>query len=573
MAARVVSYRGGRPRSMGITEQLIREGVCVPLPPPDDERGPRPGETGPAATLTPRPAIELHEAEWVSLSFKDISRIDHLVGLPCLTKLQLDNNKIARIENLGHLVTLQWLVCRTPDDKDLSFNEITKVEGLESLVHLTDLTLYGNAIEILEGLTGLPALTCLSIGKNRLQDLDAAARYLRRMKQLRMVTLAGNPLCKHPGYESVVLSHVPFLRFLDHRLVDSGRASRAAQEHREQLMELEAAEAKEGEEQRAAADAAAMERQMAALQLPGMLGLFQELFTTDPQAAHMNAFIALEPVLQAAVEKFRGSFGEATDDFRQRMSEHRMRRDAEDAEFAAAVAQCAADTDTKARGLIRAFEKAKKALVAGARAALAASAPRSDPEDATAEDDPAGQRWAEIRARLESLQEELLELEMDQSEALEDVIRTYDQAVTEITDQTVETIGSSFGRLREEERAYFDALFQAFVGLVERRHAVQAQTMLEALLADDPNQQVLALLDNKEDILKMINESHEAHEQRLYAKEEHLVAAQRQQLAESTRRHRDAEHARSRARVMEIAMYVNAMAQEIDATEDDDDGA
>jgi len=32
------------------------------------------------------------------------------------------------------------------------------------------------------------------------------------------------------------------------------------------------------------------------------------------------------------------------------------------------------------------------------------------------------------------------------------------------------------------------------------------QTMLEALLADDPNQQVLALLDNKEDILKMINE-------------------------------------------------------------------
>lgn len=31
-------------------------------------------------------------------------------------------------------------------------------------------------------------------------------------------------------------------------------------------------------------------------------------------------------------------------------------------------------------------------------------------------------------------------------------------------------------------------------------------------------------------------QSHEAHEQRLYAKEEHLVAAQRQQLAESTRR-------------------------------------
>ena len=51
-------------------------------------------------------------------------------------KLQLDNNIIEKIENISHLTNLEWL--------DLSFNNISRIEGLDSLLKLTDLSLFNN---------------------------------------------------------------------------------------------------------------------------------------------------------------------------------------------------------------------------------------------------------------------------------------------------------------------------------------------------------------------------------------------------------------------------------------------
>ena len=70
----------------------------------------------------------------LSFSFESILKIDNLIGLHSLVKLQLDNNTIENIENLGHLVNLEWL--------DLSFNNIVVIEGLDTLLKLTDLRCY-----------------------------------------------------------------------------------------------------------------------------------------------------------------------------------------------------------------------------------------------------------------------------------------------------------------------------------------------------------------------------------------------------------------------------------------------
>lgn len=43
----------------------------------------------------------------------DVYQIDNLVGFEALTTLRLDNNTINKLENIGHLVNLQWLgACR-----------------------------------------------------------------------------------------------------------------------------------------------------------------------------------------------------------------------------------------------------------------------------------------------------------------------------------------------------------------------------------------------------------------------------------------------------------------------------
>jgi internalin A len=47
---------------------------------------------------------------------------------------------------------------------DLSFNQISKIEGLCTLQKLTDLSLLDNEIAELEGLDALTSLQCLSLG-------------------------------------------------------------------------------------------------------------------------------------------------------------------------------------------------------------------------------------------------------------------------------------------------------------------------------------------------------------------------------------------------------------------------
>ena len=56
------------------------------------------------------------EVNHLIFSFKNILKIDNLIGFDRLVKLQLDNNIIEKVENLSHLSNLEWL--------DLSFNMI-----------------------------------------------------------------------------------------------------------------------------------------------------------------------------------------------------------------------------------------------------------------------------------------------------------------------------------------------------------------------------------------------------------------------------------------------------------------
>lgn len=76
---------------------------------------------------------------------------------------------------------------------DLSFNNIPKIEGLERLTKLQDLSLYNNRIESIDGLDTLTGLEVLSLGNNNIKDLTQIM-YLRRFKKLRLVNLAGNPI-------------------------------------------------------------------------------------------------------------------------------------------------------------------------------------------------------------------------------------------------------------------------------------------------------------------------------------------------------------------------------------------
>lgn len=141
-----------------------------------------------------------------------------------MEKLQLDNNIIEKIENIGHLTNLKWL--------DLSFNRIRAIEGLETLVNLTDLSLYNNKISLLDGLHNCTRLNIFSIGNNQIRSFEEIIAYFgrssdkkTRFKYLQVLNVFGNPFTIREGerdkeYEAHLIAHLPNLRYLDYIFID-----------------------------------------------------------------------------------------------------------------------------------------------------------------------------------------------------------------------------------------------------------------------------------------------------------------------------------------------------------------
>lgn len=151
---------------------------------------------------------------------------------PCLQVLQLGDNQISSIAGLelNNLILLQSLF--------LHHNEITRVDGLNSLVNLKELVLDGNRIKYIDpgsfvGLTRLQelrmeenglrslanlhplvALNSLQLGMNRITDV-ASLDKLSSLTNLVEISLCNNPVCRKQVYRAVVLAKCPSLMNVD----------------------------------------------------------------------------------------------------------------------------------------------------------------------------------------------------------------------------------------------------------------------------------------------------------------------------------------------------------------------
>ncbi|XP_031323317.1 dynein regulatory complex subunit 3 isoform X1 [Camelus dromedarius] len=190
------------------------------------------GEQGPrdeAGQLAKQEGILFKDVLSLQLDFQNILRIDNLWQFENLRKLQLDNNTIEKIEGLEKLTRLVWL--------DLSFNNIETIEGLDTLVNLEDLSLFNNRIAKIDSLDALVKLQVLSLGNNRIGNLMNII-YLRRFKDLRTLSLAGNPIAAAEDYRMFICAYLPDLVYLDFRRIDDHTKELAEVKHQYSTDEL-----------------------------------------------------------------------------------------------------------------------------------------------------------------------------------------------------------------------------------------------------------------------------------------------------------------------------------------------
>ncbi|XP_064556094.1 protein tilB [Drosophila montana] len=161
--------------------------------------------------------------EELSLHQEDIERIEHIQNW-CrdLKILLLQSNLIARLENLHKLKRLEYL--------NVAVNNIERIENLESLESLNKLDLTLNFVGELTSVESL-------IGNYNLREL----------------VLIGNPCVDYPHYRDFVVGTLLQLQSLDCKdILPSERlkAQRLLPQHRAVIVQCQAAQAIERDEQR-----------------------------------------------------------------------------------------------------------------------------------------------------------------------------------------------------------------------------------------------------------------------------------------------------------------------------------
>ena len=241
-------------------------------------------------------------AEILLLSFKNIFKIENLVGFYNLIKLCLDNNFIEEICNLQFLKKLKWL--------DLSFNKIKKIQGLKSLTELEDLTLFSNKITVVEELENCQKLKCLSIGNNKIDSLDQILKF-RQLPELRMLTLSGNPICKESEYKTMVLAYVSNLKYLDYSVVDPSEVNIAKEQYHDELLDIEEKEAVLIEKNIREKQTNEYVKQLEDACILFSYSLFDDMFDDDSEIEKLKHL----PGIKEAIENFKAAFKLLSDDY------------------------------------------------------------------------------------------------------------------------------------------------------------------------------------------------------------------------------------------------------------------
>ena len=138
---------------------------------------------------------EISELIWLKeldLSHNQISKIEGLDSLVNLSTLILGSNQISKIEGLYTLVNLSELY--------LSTNKISKIEGLYTLVNLSELYLSSNKISKIEGLHTLINLLKLELSDNQISKIEG----LDMLVSLSELYLFLNQISKIEGLDSLV---------------------------------------------------------------------------------------------------------------------------------------------------------------------------------------------------------------------------------------------------------------------------------------------------------------------------------------------------------------------------------
>eukprot|EP00070_Physeter_catodon_P048837 XP_028355731.1 dynein regulatory complex subunit 3 isoform X2 [Physeter catodon] len=514
------------------------------------------GEQGPrdeAGQLAKQEGILFKDVLSLQLDFQNILRIDGLWQFENLRKLQLDNNIIEKIEGLENLTHLVWLgeapACPPAHSDtsrgcppDLSFNNIEAIEGLDTLVNLEDLSLFNNRVSKIDSLDALVKLQVLSLGNNQIGNVMNII-YLRRFKDLRTLSLSGNPVAEAEGYRTFICAYLPDLVYLDFRRIDDHVKELAEMKHQYSIDELKHQESlmqARLEDERARSGELEEHKAAFVEHLNGPF-LFDSMYAEDVEGSQLSHLPGVGELLQTYKDKFVII---CLNIFEYGLKQQEKRK-AELNTFMGCVQEAVQEKQEQSKAKIAKFEE---------KHLLSLSAIRDESELTNFEI-----KMAEHSEDITELVDVLMTLEMQLVEQLEETVNMFERNIIDLVGLFVENVRSLMAQCRDLENHHHEKLLEIAISTLEKR--------VKGELDEDLPDAVRSLFVDKDTILNAVGASHDIHLLKIDNREDELVTRVNSWCAHLVDKIHKDEIVRNRRRVKEIYQYVEHVQSELDSLE------
>ncbi|XP_070780011.1 dynein regulatory complex subunit 3 [Enoplosus armatus] len=475
--------------------------------------------------------IHFNEILKLRLEFKNIQMIGHLWEFTSLTRLDMNNNLIEKIEGLDHLGNLTWL--------NLSFNSIEKIEGLESLQKLEMLNLSNNRISVIENMDALEKLTHFYIANNLIGQLDNVL-YLRKFENMFTINLFGNPLSKENDYRFFIAAYFPKLVCLDYRLLDKKTKNEASIKYQYVLEEMrrEELQMQQADEAEKSQEAEVKLHTDAFVESLNGSYLFKSMLKDDPEAETLRCVPGVAQLLQT----FEYQMVELCMQlFEIGLAEHE-RRETEVNSLFRGQTKAVIHHQQKSSQILAHFEQQHKERIVE-------SQQLSDP-------DLLKDKIHHCNDEINQLCNSLMALEFQLVSQLEDIVKRFDISISDMVSNFSETVQGIFAQCRDLEDDYHEKVRTIAVATLEK----VAKDNLEEDMPDDAKM----LFTDRDAVMDALAAGHDNHLLQINDRETQLVTRVNAWKVALIKGIQDEQLKGSRMRISDIHIYVGHMREQLE---------
>ncbi|XP_065388372.1 dynein regulatory complex subunit 3 isoform X4 [Macaca fascicularis] len=488
------------------------------------------------------------------------------------------------------------------DFRNLSFNNIETIEGLDTLVNLEDLSLFNNRISKIDSLDALVKLQVLSLGNNQIDNMMNIV-YLRRFQCLRTLSLSGNPISEAEDYKMFICAYLPDLVYLDFRRIDDHTASvslsvsqpsftqapvqhpcphaggcsvaeeawqrrRGSEEppvmmplpfpgqkelaeakhqysidelkHRENLMQVRLQDERARQEELEKHKVCFCLQTAFVEHLNGSF-LFDSMYAEDSEGNKLSYLPGVSELLEAYKDKFVII---CMNIFEYGLKQQEKRKIELDT-FSECVHEAIQENQEQGKRKIAQFEEKHLSSL---------SAIREESELPNIE-----KMILECSADVSELFNELMMLEMQLVEQLEETINMFERNIVDMVGLFIENVQSLMAQCRDLENHHHEKLLEISISTLEK--------IVKGDLDEDLPDDLRALFVDKDTIVNAVGASHDIHLLKIDNREDELVTRINSWCTRLVDKIHKDEIMRNRKRVKEINQYIDHMQSELDNLE------